>query len=353
MIKLFRALAATAVLAIVLGACTRGLSPTASTNAQPPDLYRAIPSVADVRALLGQDNWLPGPPSFGVRPLDVASMPFNQKFSVSQPFIHVGTAETFNVDYTMWNATSAASSRMSSLQTALGSSSVPGPKVGDQAIYYGSQGSGAAPYNTVTVVRLGQIVAILGLDLKDGFPKVSALGKIASKVVAPLKDVIAGKLHGNPLPASDSVVLPEGGLDMTLLGAARISVEAATVMIDAPSIDAFAQTLRGQGVSDVVFGDYALDSDTHMEVRASVFNFLTAKDATDWVTFLRGTFPVDQEGIAAFYDQAHGKYMFVFAGGTRGALLICRSTADTEAASRSCEAPLSRVISAWKLSLGA
>jgi hypothetical protein len=45
--------------------------------------------------------------------------------------------------------------------------------------------------------------------------------------------------------------------------------------------------------------------------------------------------------------------MFPFAAGEKGAMLICQSTSNTEAASRACEAPLSRVTAAWKLSLGA
>ena len=338
-----------AAIALVGSACTRGVS-SGSINAQPPDLYAAMPALSDVRTLLGDDNWWQGPPSFGVRPLDTSSMPFNQKFSVTQPFVHIGTAETLEVDFELWSSTSTASSHMSSVQSALGTSAITSPKVGDQAIYYGSQASGAAPYQTVTLVRVGQIVAIIGLDLKDKFPTVSQLAKIAAKVVSRLKDVISGKLHGSPLSASDATVLPAADRDITLLGTARISVEAAMVMIEAPSIDSLSQTLRGLGVNDVIFGDYALDKDTRMEVRASVFTFLTAKDASDWATVLRGVNPVDQPG---FFDSSHGWYMFPLAAGTRGALRICRSTAASEAASRACEAPLSQVIAAWKLSLSA
>ena len=309
-----------------------------------------MPAISDVRALLGDDSWLEGPPSFGVRPLDVASMPFNQKFSVMESYVHIGSAEMFSVDYEVWNDSSAAKSHMTSVQTALGTSAVAGPKVGDQAIYYGSQTAGAAPFQTVTIVRVGQIVALIGLDLKDGFPKVALLGKIATKVVSRLKDVISGRVPSTPLSTSDLALLPPANLDITMLGSTKISVESAMVMIDAPSVDALAQTLRGSGVSDIVFGDYALNSDTHMEVRAAVFTFSTAKNAIDWITGLRGTTPPDQLGL---YDAAHGWYVFPFAAGTRAAMLICRSTADTEAASRACEGPLSRVTSVWKLSLGA
>ncbi|MEA2629010.1 MAG: hypothetical protein QOJ10_1470 [Chloroflexota bacterium] len=308
-----------------------------------------MPAISDVRTLLGDDAWWAGPPMFGVRPLDVASMPFNQTFSVAENYVHVGSAEMFSVDYEVWNGTSAAKGHMTSVQSALGTSAVAGPKVGDQAIYYGSQASGAAPFQTVTIVRVGQVVALIGLDLKDGFPKVAQLGKIAVKVVSRLKDVLAGKVASTPLSTSDAALLPPANLDITMLGSTTISVESAMVMLDAPSFDALAQTLRGSGVSDVVFGDYALNSDTHMEVRAAVFNFSTAKDAADWIAGLRGTTAADQLGL---YDAAHGWYIFPFAAGTKAALLICRSTADTEAASRACEGPLSSITSVWKLSLG-
>jgi hypothetical protein len=347
LIERLRLPALLAAILLLAGACTRGAP--GAVNAQPPDLYAAIPSASDVRGLLGSESWWPGPPTFGVRPLDVSAMPSTEKFSVSQPFVHVGTAETFLIEYTLWDATSAATTRMKNIETALGTP-VSGPKVGDQALYYGSQGSGAAPFETATFVRVGQITTAIDLRLKDGFPKIAQLGKIATKVVAGLKDVIAGKLHATPAPTSDSAVLPPANLDITPLAATRISVEAALLMIDTTSLDALAQTLRGGGVSDVVFGDYALNSDTHMEVRAVVFAFSTGKDATDWVGGLRGTTPPDQLG---FFDAGHGWYLFPFAAGSKAAMLVCRSTNATEAASRACETPLSRVTAAWKVSLGA
>jgi len=191
-------------------------------------------------------------------------------------------------------------------------------------------------------------VAVIGWDLKDSFPKVAQLSKIATKIVSQLNAVLSGKLSAGPPAASDSAVLPPDGLDLTHLGTARISVEAAVVMIGATSIDTLAQVLRSHGVSDVVFGDYALNADTHMEVRATVFTFTTAKDATDWISPFASSVSSGQEG---YYDQSHGWYVFPFASGTRAALLICQSTADTEAASRACEAPLTRVSSAWKVNL--
>jgi hypothetical protein len=276
-------------------------------------------------------------------------MPFTERFTVTQPFLHLGSAETFLVNYEFWNDTSAAKTHMSTVQTALGTSAITSPKVGDQVIYYGNQSaSGAAPYQTVTLVRVGQVVAVIGWDLKDAFPKVGQLSKIATRIVARLNPVVTGKLRASPLPASDTAVLPPDSLDMTLLGTARIAVEAAIVMYGATSIDTLAQALRDHGVTDVVFGDYALNSDTHMEVRATVLNFASAKDATDWLGPFAAAVPTGQEG---FYDASHGWYMFPFTSGVRAAILMCQSTAETESASRACEGPLSRIVSAWKLKL--
>jgi hypothetical protein len=160
--------------------------------------------------------------------------------------------------------------------------------------------------------------------------------------------VLAGKLQASPPAASDIAVLPPDDLDLTRLGTARIPVEAAVVMVGATSIDTLAQVLRGHGVNDVVFGDYALNADTHMEVRATVFTFTNSKDANDWVAPFASSIVAGQDG---YYDQAHGWYVFPFASGPRAAMLICQSTAETEAASRACEAPLTRVVAAWKVNL--
>src|SRR6202171_3974759 len=194
-----------AVLAVVASACTRPSA--AGSHARPLDLYGATPRLADVRALLGDSNWWPGPPSFGVRPLDSATMPFNERFHVITRFAHLGTAETLEIEYTLWDSTSSATTQMTNIQSSLGTS-VTGAKVGDQALYYGSQNSSAAPFGTATFVRQGQIVTSISLNLKDAFPSVALLGRIATKVSARLKDVLSGKLHVSPLPATDTLLLP-------------------------------------------------------------------------------------------------------------------------------------------------
>src|ERR1700682_1488142 len=177
---------------MIASACTR---PTAAgSNTTPSDFYGANPTLADVRSLLGDSNWWPGPPSFGVRPLDSSSMPFQEKFHVITRFVRIGTAETFEIEYTLWNTTASATTQMTNAQSAFGTSAT-GPKVGDQALYYGSMSSGAAPYVTETFVRIGATTTTIILSLKDAFPTVAKLGKIASKVTSRIKDVLSGKVH--------------------------------------------------------------------------------------------------------------------------------------------------------------
>jgi hypothetical protein len=335
-------------MALIASACTR--SSSTGSNTQPMDLYTANPSLADVRSLLGDDNWWPGPPSFGVRPLDSASMSFREKFHVITRFTHIGTSEALDIEYTLWDSTSSATTQMTNAQAAFGTP-VSGPKVGDQALYYGSQTSGAAPYGTVTFVRVGPTVTTITLSLKDGFPSVAKLGKIASKVTARLKDVLAGKVHTTPLPINDEALLPPRGPDITLLGSLTLPIEAVVVMLGFASPEVLATVLHSTGVDNIVFGDYVLDNDTHMELRAGVFNFISSQEATTWIDELRGGYTFDQNGIATFYDSGSGQYFSLFASGTRAAILVCRSTSSVEAASRSCESPLSRVGPAWMLSL--
>ena len=346
---MLRLVGTVALLAVVASACSIRPS-TAGGNAQPSDLYAANPTLADVRSLLGDSNWWPGPPSFGVAPLDSATAPFNEKFHVITRFTHLGTAETLDIEYTLWNSTTSATTQMTSIQSAFGTSAS-GAKVGDQALYYGSKTSGAAPWGTVTFVRVGQIVTTITLSLKDAFPSVAKLGQIATKVTARLKDVLSGKIHASPIPVSDELLLPPKGPDLTLLGSAVIPIEAVVVMLGFESPEALANILHASGVDSIVFGDYALDVDTHMEVRAGVFNFAISQDAVTWVDELRGSHPFDQNGIATFYNDGSGEYFSLFTAGTKAAILVCRSTSDAEAASRACEAPMSRIGPAWGLSL--
>jgi hypothetical protein len=335
---------------IVVFAAACGRTATPSPGAKPLDLYAAEPSLADVKTILGDNNWWPGPPTFGVRPLDSSSTPTSQRFRITQRFAHIGTSETFDVAFTQWRSTATATTQMTDLKTALGPSAN-GAKVGDDVLYYGLQGSGAAPYQTATFVRVGSVVTTITWTRKDGLPSVTQLGKIATKVVARLKNVLSGKIRGTPLSSADAAKLPPKGPDITLLGAVTVPVETVVVMLNFAAPEMLSQVLRTAGADSVVFGDYVLGNDTHMEVRAGVIDFTTPRVAAEWIDALRGNSSPDPSGISTFYDHASGQYFSLFTAGTKGAMLVCRSTNDGESAARSCEMPLSRVAPAWQLSL--
>lgn len=301
--------------------------------------------------MLGDSSWWPGPPSFGVRPLDSSSMPYQERYHVIQGYSHIGTAEMFEVEFTMWSTTSAATTQMTNLQSAFGTSAS-GAKVGDQALYYGSQTRSAAPFETATFIRIGQVITTITESRKDKFPAVADLGKIAGKVAGKLKDVLSGKVHPNPLQSADAALLPPPGPDITLLGSAKLPVEMVVVMLNFAAPESLSGILRRTGADSVVFGDYVLDNDTHMEVRAGLLDFSSNQNAADWIDALRGSATFDTSGVASFYDDASGQYFVLFRVGTKSAMLVCRSTATGEAASRACESPLSRVGPAWAARLG-
>jgi hypothetical protein len=346
--RLIRTVALMAVASVLLMSCAK-LGSSAGSNVQPADIYAAGPSVADVRALFADNNWWPGPPSFGVRPLDSASVPDTERFAITQRFLHLGSAEVLEIRYTVYDKTGSATSRMTSLQNAYGASPT-SPKVGDQVLYYGLFSGGGAPYITRTFVRLGQVIVELLWARKDGIPTVTQLGKNAAKVVDGLKKVTTGKVHGSPR-AVDQTQLPPPGLDITFLGSAQLPVEAWLVMADVGIPEPVLKLLHNDGVTDFVFGDYALNTDTHMEVRTALLTFSTSTAATDWVSTFSNSAP-DQSGIAGSYIDSLGVYHYLFASGTHGAMLVCSSTAASEAASRACESPLVRTSIAWKLGLG-
>src|SRR5438132_7291116 len=179
------------------------------------------------------------------------------------------------------------------------------------------------------------------------------LARNAQKFASALKDV--SKAHATPPPV-DANLLPPPGLDITLLGASELPVEAFVVMILTALPDTVLALLHENGVNTFTYGDYALNNDTHMEVQTGLLKFPTSADAADWAsTFSPGT--PDSNGIGNAYlpiggSPAAGVYHFVFASGIYGALMVCKSTVDGEAASRDCEEPMKATALAWKLSLG-
>src|SRR5216684_27949 len=246
--------------------------------------------------MLGDSNWWQGPPTFEVRPLNAETTPRAVRFGMTQQFIHIGTAEGFLVHYTVYETTTAATTRMTNLQNQLGPAQATSPKVGDQVMYYGETGPSGAPYLARTFVRLGEIIVEVTWARKDGVASLTQLGKNASKIVDGLKKAIAAKTHHSP-QVVDQKVLPPPGLDITFLGAAPLPIEAFLVM-----------------------GNYS------------------------------GGQP-DQSGVVSGYVDGIGEYQYFFTSGVHGAMLVCRSTVVGEAASRACEQPLTRTVISWRQGL--
>jgi hypothetical protein len=337
--------------AVVLVSCA--MIGSGGKSAQPADIYTAGPTVADVRALFGDDNWWQGPPSFEVRPLDAETTSFTQRFSVAQRFLRIGTAEELLVRYTVFDKTSSATTQMTDVQNSFGASPS-SPKVGDQVLYYGLAGSGGAPYVTRTFVRVGQIVVMIVWARKDPMTTVQQLGRIAVKVVDGLKKATSAKVRATPAGV-DPKVLPPPGLDITFLGAAQLPVEAWLVMVNIGIPTAGLKVLHDAGVTDFAYGDYALNNDTHMEVRSALLTFATATAAADWADTWSSGAP-DQSNIASAYVptsgvEGSGEYHYFFTSGTFGGMLVCKSSIEGEAASRACEGPMERTAIGWKFAL--
>jgi hypothetical protein len=336
----------------MLSACSRGSS--AAITAGPADVYAGAPSVADLRTQLGGSDWWPGPPTFGILPLNAASTPPEVRFFVILRFANVGTAEKMEIEYTIYDKTSIASTRMSNLKARLGAG-VKGPTVGDQVLYYGQQrSSGGAPFETITFIRVGQAVIEAVWDRKDDFPNASQLGKIGGAVVAKFRKVLAGKVRATPSTGSDAALLPPAGPYITKLGSASLPIEVVPLLLNATAPLQLVQLFRSRGVTDLTYGDYVLNADTRMEVRATEITFSSSVDAGSLLDLFRGSSTLNSNGVLSIYDTVAGpgQYELVFSSGDKLGLLICRSTSELEAASRACEAPMENVAAAWKATLG-
>ncbi len=315
----------------------------------PAALYASTVQLADIAPLVGDSsNWWPAPPTFGVRPLDVSTLPDQERYAITVRFTHNGTSEGLEAVYRVWDSAATATAVMNSISSALGTS-LSGPKAGDQILYYNQQQQvGAAPYSSEMLIRVGQTDVIVIWSQTPAFATTTQLGRIAARVVSRLKQVA----RGSPAPSPDSTVLPPFGPDLTLLGTTRLPVEATAGLLDSPSPAAVAQIFSVLGVRDFVYGDYALDDDTHMEVRSAAFTFADAASATTWIDTLIGASSLDQSGAYLNFDSATEQYVAAFTGGAHGAILICKSSANFESASRACELPMSRVAGAWRAALG-
>ena len=337
-------------LAVFGASCTAG---SASLNAKPADLYSIMPSMADVRSLMGDSNWWASAPSFEVRPLDAETTPATVKFSVSEDYVHMGTAEELFARYTLYDKAASATTAMSNYKAAFGASPST-PKVGDDVLYYPVTGNGGgAPFITRTFVRVGQVILTLVWARKDNNTKVDMLSKNAKKFAAGMRDL--SKVHTSPTPV-DVKLLPPPGRLITFLGATQVPIEAFVTLTRTSLPDYALQVLRSSGVTSFVYGDYALNNDTHMEVQTALLRLPSAADGPSFSKLFGPSPTADAEGIYSGYipiggTPAAGVYEYVLSSGTYGIMIICKASLEGEAASKECENPSHDTAIAWKLAL--
>ncbi|TMF06699.1 MAG: hypothetical protein E6I41_11910 [Chloroflexi bacterium] len=299
MTRATRLIAAGAILALSLVACGR-----ASTSSGP-----SVASVYSGRVVLNDLNpvvrdlpsWWDGPPTFDVKPLNSATRPDFERFAVVVRFAHAGTGEQIRLRYQVFGTTSYATALMSAEQTALGTS-LSGPKAGDQVLYYNQNaGGGAAPYISEALVRVGETVIVVVWARVDAYASTSSLGKVAATAATRLKSSTSGKLHVSPAPS------PEPAL--------------------------------------------VANADTRMEILTAGFTFSSPTGSKDWITAFYGGSSGLSQGVYLNFESDTGQYVGAFGNGTRGVLVVCRSSAPGEQAGRSCESSLVRVIDGWRASL--
>ncbi len=321
------------------------------------DLFAASPTAADAKSLLGAGTWFTGAPTFQVKPLDDSNFPSSAQYELIRRYANVGTAELWRIRYIQYDSSSSATATMTANQDSLGTGST-GKKVGDQVLYVtrklSSTALGGAPYESLTLIRVGSVL-IESIWLKnDAFPSLDQQGKVASKLATGVTNVFAGKVHGTHLSANQLAMLPPPNSYITLLGAVQLPVETLGLILYLTAPAALATSLGTQGLTDFVFGDYVLDSDTRMEVIAAALTFPSASAANTVFDAFKGTDSLDANGVLKFFNDAgQGQYEYFILSGSHIGLLICRSTAELdkhEAASRACETPLENVAVAWPIS---
>jgi hypothetical protein len=344
------------VLAVIASACSlRSLGSSSSATAKMMDIFAASPTSADAKALLGSGTWFTGAPTFEVRPLDDATFPAGVVYEVVRRYTNVGTSELWRVRYIQYDSSSTATSVMTANQTSFGTTTT-GKKVGDQVLYVTKKVSNVsdqgAPYETLTLIRVGSVLIESIWLTNSGFPSIGQQGNLASKLASGVTNVFAGKVHGAQISATQLATLPPPNAYITLLGAVKLPIEAVPLMLTAPAPTSLVDAFQVQGVNDFVFGDYVLDSDTHMEVLAASMAFASADQASQVFNAFKGSNSLDHNGVLVFYNDQAGQYEYFIQSGTHIGLLICKSTAELdvkEAASRACENPLENVSVAWPL----
>jgi hypothetical protein len=280
-------------------------------------------------------------------------LPVTINFEVTQTYLHPGTAEALVVSYIVLASSTISTLVMTNLLAASQTTPVTSPKVGDSSLYVQNMGTGAAPFDSIAYVRVGTTLTGIEWFRKDAFSSANQMANVARKATAHVKDVVAGKFHASPQPQIDTSQLPPPGFNITLLGSTRVPTEAVVLDLGYSSApEQIATILKQGGVNDALYGDYVLDADTHMEVKALLMGFADPAIASQWLDLLRGSTPLDANGIFSTYSETRGTYYFGFAAGGKAALMTCAATGPTEAASRACEVPLEGESIAWKVGLG-
>lgn len=348
MIKSARLLAVALVVLPILAGCGR---PKAA--APPPSMATIAASrvtLTDISPVLTDaGNWWVNAPTYNVRPLNSATFGEENRYGVSQGFYHVGTREELSVDFEVYSSASYVSALIA-INKALNGNGSSGPKEGDQVLYYNHKlAGGPAPYVNEAVVQVGQIIVNVVWTHVDAYASTNAVGKIAGKAVSRLKDAQSRRIKASPAPQLDSRLLAPLGPDLTLLGSDRLPVEVIPAILFSASpqmvVDDFKKTL---GATDFVYGDYALNLDTRMEVLTAGFQFQNSNGAQVLMSAIFSSGDMIGPGEGLLYDPATEQYIGGLGQGNRAVLIFCKSTEPSEAASRSCEAPLVHLIQGWK-----
>lgn len=335
---------------VVGAACTRSTGPS-NAGGTPDQIYAAGPTVQDVRSALGSNTWWPVTPSFHIRPLDLPNMSDGESFAITQHFVHVGSAEQLVIDYIVWAQTSYATSYFSFEQGAVTTQT--GPKAGDQSIYWGTHSpTDTALFDTFALIRQGQVIIEVVLSRGSGYVDTSEMGGLGNKLVSRLKSALKGTVRPTPLPSTDAALLLPVGTDVTLAGAVRLPIEAGAELLGAAAPQDVVDSFTNLGVKDFLYGDYALNADLNMEVRAIVFTFSNSDDASTWIDGAIGKSNLDASGVAAGYSTSVGEYYAFILSGSHVGFLFCNSLDVYQAASRACETPMSGLIGAWQTRLG-
>lgn len=329
----------------VLAACGKTAATAAPTLQA---LYTSRLSLSDVTPATGDaQNWWQAAPTFDVRPLNSATREDADAGGLTTRFTHMGTAEELTVNYQVWSSTAIATRLIDFEETVLGTS-LTGPKAGDKSLYYNRKlQAGAAQYNNEAFVRLGQTIITIIWSHREGYANPNAFGKIAVKAAGRLKDVLSGKVNPSPVArVSDPLLLAPAGQLVTLLGATRLPLEVLAQMLGESAPTGLVDEFHKHGSTDFVFGDYALNVDTRMEVVTAGITFAGSTDGQAWInSYFAGL--LNSSGEFGQYVTGLGQYLFAFGSGSRAIVIFCKSSVDLEEAGRSCETPMNLLVAGW------